>query len=353
MFKRTISLLLGAALGITMTISPMSANAELDMPQLAADSVNTATSGKCGENLTWELSGGTLTISGSGDMYTWETAEYVPWYNQRQEIHRVILSESVTSIGRVAFANCSSLSEINIPNGIRVISAYAFLSCSSISRIKVPACCEFIGNHAFENSGLRELYVSGMNTEIIGTKDTISSAKIYAPKDSLAAKFATKYKLEYTAIEAPVVTTTTTKATTTTTTRTTTTTTKPTTTTTRLTTTVKPTTTTVKATTTTKAPEPVQPTAPPPPTAPAPEDDKFDWFKYKPGDATLDGNVALNDALAILQYVANASKYPLSKQARYNGDVYEFGGGISAMDAMTIQQYDAQIVSRLPVSFKF
>ncbi len=340
MFKRTISLLLGAALGITMTISPMSANAELDMPQLAADSVNTAASGKCGENLTWELSGGTLTISGSGDMYTWDTAEYVPWYNQRQEIHRVVLSESVTSIGRVAFANCSSLSEINIPNGIRYIAAYAFVSCSSISRIKVPACCEFIGNHAFENSGLRELYVSGMNTEIIGTKDTISSAKIYAPKDSLAAKFATKYKLEYTAIEAPVVTTTTTKATTTTT--------KPTT-----TTTVKPTTTTVKATTTTKAPEPVQPTAPPPPTAPAPEDDKFDWFKYKPGDATLDGNVALNDALAILQYVANASKYPLSKQARYNGDVYEFGGGISAMDAMTIQQYDAQIVSRLPVSFKF
>ena len=247
MFKRTISLLLGAALGITMTISPMSANAELEMPQLAVDSVNTASSGKCGENLTWELNGGTLTISGSGDMYTWDTAEYVPWHNQRQEIHRVVLSESVTSIGRVAFSNCSSLSEINIPNGIRVISAYAFMNCSSISRIKLPACCEFIGNHAFENSGLRELYVSGMNTEIIGTKDTISSAKIYAPKDSLAAKFATKYKLEYTAIEAPVVTTTTTKATTTTTTRTT-------------TTTTKPTTTTVKATTTTKAPEPVQPT---------------------------------------------------------------------------------------------
>ena len=39
-----------------------------------------ATSGECGDNLTWTLDGGTLTISGTGDMTDWIYDSYAPWY---------------------------------------------------------------------------------------------------------------------------------------------------------------------------------------------------------------------------------------------------------------------------------
>ena len=43
-----------------------------------------ATSGKCGDNLTWVLdSYGTLTISGTGPMWDYSSYSYTPWYGNR------------------------------------------------------------------------------------------------------------------------------------------------------------------------------------------------------------------------------------------------------------------------------
>lgn len=70
------------------------------------------------------------------------------------------------------------------------------------------------------------------------------------------------------------------------------------------------------------------------------------------GDANLDGKVTLGDALAVLQYVANEDKYPLSPEAVDNADVFDRGDGITAKDALTIQEYDVGAVKELPVSWK-
>ena len=57
-----------------------------------------ATSGECGDNLTWTLDDeGTLTISGTGNMTDWSS--YAPWYSSRSSIKNVIIGNSVTSIG--------------------------------------------------------------------------------------------------------------------------------------------------------------------------------------------------------------------------------------------------------------
>lgn len=69
------------------------------------------------------------------------------------------------------------------------------------------------------------------------------------------------------------------------------------------------------------------------------------------GDVTLNGEVGLSDALAILQYVANAAKYPLTDEALDAADVYDRGDGITAMDALSIQKYDAKLISELPESY--
>ncbi|MBP5379200.1 MAG: RICIN domain-containing protein, partial [Ruminococcus sp.] len=64
------------------------------------------------------------------------------------------------------------------------------------------------------------------------------------------------------------------------------------------------------------------------------------------GDANEDGSVGLSDALAILQYIANARKYPLTEQGIRNADI--FNDGLTASDALFIQPVDAGI-EKFPV----
>ncbi len=70
------------------------------------------------------------------------------------------------------------------------------------------------------------------------------------------------------------------------------------------------------------------------------------------GDANLDKKVDLSDALCILQYVANAKRFPLTSQAIDNADVYQRGDGITASDALSIQKLDAKVIKVLPESYK-
>lgn len=79
-------------------------------------------------------------------------------------------------------------------------------------------------------------------------------------------------------------------------------------------------------------------------TTAAPADDKTVY-----GDATLDGKVTLADALAILQFVANEDKYPLSAQAQKNADCYNPGDGITANDSVAVQQLDTKLIDKLPL----
>ena len=68
------------------------------------------------------------------------------------------------------------------------------------------------------------------------------------------------------------------------------------------------------------------------------------------GDVNLDKEITIADAVAILQFLGNKDKYALSDEAKANADVYNTGDGITANDALTIQKYDAKIVTKLPAS---
>ena len=65
------------------------------------------------------------------------------------------------------------------------------------------------------------------------------------------------------------------------------------------------------------------------------------------GDANADGKVSVADAVAILQYIAN--KFNLKGQGLDNADCYNPGDGVTARDALAIQQLDAKTISSLPV----
>ena len=70
------------------------------------------------------------------------------------------------------------------------------------------------------------------------------------------------------------------------------------------------------------------------------------------GDANLDKKVTVADAVAILQFIANSDKFKLNDEARKNADCFNVGDGITAMDALAIQQLDAKAIDSLPASAK-
>ena len=61
------------------------------------------------------------------------------------------------------------------------------------------------------------------------------------------------------------------------------------------------------------------------------------------GDANVDGKVNVSDAVAVLQFVANKSKYPLEAQGQKNADC-DGESGITGGDALYIQKIDAGLI---------
>ncbi len=66
------------------------------------------------------------------------------------------------------------------------------------------------------------------------------------------------------------------------------------------------------------------------------------------GDANLDKKVTVADAVAILQSIANKDKFALDEEAAANADCFDPGDGITAKDALAIQQLDAKAIDSLP-----
>ena len=101
--------------------------------------------------LTWNLNGGTLTISGSGAMPDYGYPDYAPWYEYQESIHAVVMENSVTTIGNCAFYFCESLTTITIGNSVTTIGGSAFNGCTSLTTITIPNSVKSIGNHAFRD----------------------------------------------------------------------------------------------------------------------------------------------------------------------------------------------------------
>ncbi len=132
------------------------------MTVYAADTV----SGRCGENLTWKLENGTLTISGTGDMNT--TSYSLPsWDPYYQSITAVSIENGVTSIGDYAFFGYRGLSSITIPDSVTRIGDRAFMGCRGLSSITIPNSVTSIGDVAFYDCrGLSNITISNSVTRI-------------------------------------------------------------------------------------------------------------------------------------------------------------------------------------------
>ncbi len=106
-------------------------------------------SGSCGEDLTWSLSEGTLTISGSGAMWDFSESTMAPWYEQRSEIRNLILPDGLTHVGTLAFYDCSKLTIVDLPNKVESVGDFAFASCEKLKLLDLGDGLRTIGKSAF------------------------------------------------------------------------------------------------------------------------------------------------------------------------------------------------------------
>ncbi|MBR3919826.1 MAG: leucine-rich repeat protein, partial [Clostridia bacterium] len=70
-------------------------------------------------------------------------------FHDCSSLTNITVPDSVTSIGDRAFYNCSSLASIEIPDSVTSIGGYAFSNCSSLASIIIPNSVTSIGGYAF------------------------------------------------------------------------------------------------------------------------------------------------------------------------------------------------------------
>ena len=138
-----------------------------------ATTVSAATdSGTCGDNLTWKIENGVLTISGTGDMADYSGNAASPW-NNKNNFTKAVVEPGVTSIGNSAFRYCTNLLTIELPTSVKVIGHYAFqeaglvqsplregvevigmrafFNCQGLASVTIPSTVREIERYAFEN----------------------------------------------------------------------------------------------------------------------------------------------------------------------------------------------------------
>lgn len=151
-----------------------------EVAEQAAMADTVVAEGACGDDLTWSLNAGVLTIQGTGDMDDYYNYDRAPWFEYRESITDVEMSDGLTRIGENAFRSCTGLTEVVIPDSVTTvgehifygcsnlrdvtlsanmnrISDYAFCDCWALEAIHIPASVTSIDNYAFYNCGkLRE-----------------------------------------------------------------------------------------------------------------------------------------------------------------------------------------------------
>lgn len=105
-------------------------------------------SGNLDGGLSWNLTkAGTLTVSGTGAMPDFDSAEQQPWKANSSQIRKIVIADGVTRIGGCAFWNCGALG-VEIPSSVAEIGSSAFRK-SSIVSVTVPSGVKTIGDSAF------------------------------------------------------------------------------------------------------------------------------------------------------------------------------------------------------------
>ena len=120
---------------------------------LSGGSVLAAENGVCGENLTWSLEDGVLTIQGTGPMERLASWTGQPWRDSRGSITAAVIGDGVTEVSDYAFFYCRELKSLALPDSLTKIGQSAFAGCENLPELTIPDSITGIGPRAFAYCG--------------------------------------------------------------------------------------------------------------------------------------------------------------------------------------------------------
>ena len=135
--KKIICLCILAALCLCMLTLPVSA----------------AESGTCGDNTTWTLENGVLTISGTGSVWQSSFQEY------KEQITEVIIEDGIDFIHERIFDGYVNLKKVTLGNDLNSIPSEAFRGCTSLKELVLPDSVTTFAANAFFGSGLERIHL--------------------------------------------------------------------------------------------------------------------------------------------------------------------------------------------------
>ena len=130
-------------------------------------------------------------------------------FNSNHNIKSVDLSKtSLDQISGMAFAECTSLTDIKFPADLYSIEAGAFWGCTSLTSVDLPDSLEIIGQNAFMDTGLTEVTIPssvreirycafGYTSDANGNYTPVDSFTLIGEYGSAASVYATDTDEEY------------------------------------------------------------------------------------------------------------------------------------------------------------
>ena len=129
-------------------------------------------SGALSKTMTWKLDeNGVMTISGSGEMPYFEHSQVLadaetPWHDLNDCITELIVADGVTSISNDAFALCSNLKHVQLPDSIRKLDYEAFYECTALKDLQLPPHITSFGELALAGVPFETVTISAETAEI-------------------------------------------------------------------------------------------------------------------------------------------------------------------------------------------
>lgn len=119
-----------------------------------SDTVETAVKleGTCGDNISYSLDNGILTLSGTGNTYDYHSGNTAPWYDVKDSIVEVIVGDGITRLGNQLFAECNNISNVKMSEGLTDIGSNVFKKCNSIQYIFIPRTLISVGKRSFTSN---------------------------------------------------------------------------------------------------------------------------------------------------------------------------------------------------------